>query len=53
VLRYAYNHVGDNSKIPCNLNRHENAFVLMYTDSLNIVIVYGTCTVIFGSLCKT
>jgi len=52
VLRNAYNHVVDISKISCNLNRHENAFVLMYTDSLNTVIVYGRCTVIFGSLCK-
>jgi hypothetical protein len=37
--------VGAISKISCNLIRHDNVYVLMYTDSLNIVIVYGRCTV--------
>ena len=51
MLRNVYNHEGEISKYFCTLNRHENSFVLTHTDTLNIVIVYGRCTVIFKSLC--
>jgi hypothetical protein len=46
-----YKHVGTISKICCDLVKYEKYFLLMYRDSLSVLIVGGRCTGTFGSHC--